>query len=145
MPTVPPTSIRVTGVRRCWGCNTLYAAAAARPNPGICPACQSEHTIAVESASAPSQTAFFTVPPPPTPNTWAVEWRWKPLKAVKRRITRPPDGYCPDWANPWERLTVYNIPRKATGLQIAARHRQANPWKSFRLRPVAWDPVPLLP
>ena len=108
-----------------------------------CP-CGSNNTFPCDLDS-PRQDVLFVVPPPPSPNTWIVEWRWKPVSRVKSRWQRPPADYCDSGPNPWQRLTSYNITRRATGLQIAARNRKYEPWKSFRLRPVNWEPCPLLP
>jgi len=146
--TVTPNLIQPdqrTGVRRCLRCNTLYAAAAAMPSPWECPQCHSIDTIPVEPASPPSQGTLFVVPPPPRPNAWIVEWRWKPEAKVRHRWCRPPADYMTSPGIIWQRLDSYNITRLTTGLQIAARKRRYEPWKSFRVRPVNWEPVPLLP
>jgi hypothetical protein len=109
-PKYIPVHVPTTGVRRCWGCNTLYAAAAAMPNPVICPACHSHHTVVVNpSESAPTQTAFFKLPPVSRPSAWCLEWRWRPCDKVKRRGYRPPDGYHPEPPNDWQRYSTYNI------------------------------------
>lgn len=143
-PMLLPKYIPTTGVRRCFGCRKIYAAFTAAPHPEVCPGCQSEHTVVVEtdrceipySESIPRQTNFFDVPPPPRPNAWIVESRWKPKIAAELASGFP---------NVWERHSPRNITTERQAVNEVARLRRACPGKSFRVKAVSWHPTPLLP
>jgi hypothetical protein len=140
MPVVNPE--QRTGVRRCRECNTLYAAAAAWPTPWECIQCRSIETIPVEPASPPAQETLFTVPPPPRPTSWIVEWRW-------RRETQGVLASVIDASvlpkNDWIRQSSYNLTSLRAARNRAKSLRKNYPAKSFRVVPVSWEPVPLLP
>lgn len=147
LPLIPTDPIPCTGVRRCWGCNTLYAAAAAAPSPGVCPACHSEHTERVDPEAenpkpGPTQATLFTLPAPPRPNCWCVEWKWKPaiqeaLASVIKADVLP--------ANDWVRHSAYNITTERQAINQCVRLRRCFPGKKYRVKVVGWVPTPLLP
>lgn len=152
LPLKPADPIPVTGVRRCHGCNTLYAAASAAPTPQVCPVCHSEHTVVAEafpwppdgklSEVGPTQATLFTIPAPPRPNCWCVEWKWKPaiqeaLASVIKADVLP--------ANDWVRHSAYNITTERQAINQCVRLRRCFPGKKYRVKVVGWVPTPLLP
>ena len=135
-----------TGVRRCVKCNTLYAAAAAMPSPWECIACHSIDTIPIEPASPPSQTVFFTLPAPPAPNAWRIEWRWKANPTLKQRARCRPE---PDWMTSpgvvWQEWNHYNITCEKSARNRLHHLQHVFPWRNWRLKVVGFTPTPLLP
>lgn len=221
-----------TGVRRCFGCNMLYAAAAALPTIEQCPGCKSKHTVVVTvnpdavgvsqtavvfvaadgkivkeltsdefkamtpeqlakwketlahrqarledevwrycvpckkkystekihcpkcnrldtypcESGNPRQTHLFVIPPPPRPNAWIVECKWKALGKVRRSPwSQPPAAWKTDPMNDWQRYSERNITTERQAVNQVARLRRVFPWQSWRVRAVGWNPTPLLP
>ena len=141
----PVHPIPVTGVRRCWGCNCLYAAAAAAPTPWLCPACKSTDTQQVESASPPKQTTLFTIPPVPAPNAWRVEWRWTKKPRKGNGWQRPDPDWKPEPPNDWRVHSRYNITCLKSARNTRRRMAHLYPCKDFRVVPASWTASPLLP
>jgi hypothetical protein len=141
--TVVPPAPR-TGVRHCLDCKCLYAAAVVVGRIRVCPSCRSENTRVVEPASAPRQTTLFTLPPPPAPNLWAVEWKWSAKPHGTYRWMKPDADWHPEEPNPWTRYSTYNVNCHKTAINQRARLSRCYPWRSFRVSVVGWTPVPLL-
>lgn len=107
-----------------------------------CPHCKGMDTFPISVESRPTQHTLFTLPAPPRPIAWAVEWRWK--QNPKHRWCRPPERYQPE-DQTWHRWDNYNVTTVRQAINQVARYRKAHPWQSFRVRPVTWEPTPLLP
>jgi hypothetical protein len=54
----------------------------------------------------------------------------------------PAEGY-PEPPNDWQRYSSYNITIEKSARNQSARLRKSDPWKTWRVRPVAWETVPI--
>lgn len=98
-----------------------------------CPRCLGDNTYSTDGPAAPVQQTLFTVPPPPRPNAWAIEWKFK--KDV--RLTLASIG-IPAGAYSWNRDPAFgrSMTTERQAVNYVRRMRKSYPGKSWRVRAV---------